>query len=240
MLPAQLEVCGLALSGAQAVEFAREIAAASALDLPLVAIRHDPRLAANVFLIYAPEGANLLNAVTGGFERMNLNIVDARLHTTASGFALYTFVALEENVSDTDAPEHLASLKQRLRGLIRDPSRIQQPRPIRLSRTMKHFPIETRVTFSDSGAGTHTVMEVVAQDQPGLLHRVAGCLLQCKVRLVTAKIATFGERAEDVFFITDRDGNPVSDRHQLDCLQSRIQEALAVSHEPETRQAVHS
>ncbi len=218
----------------------KEIAAASAIDLPLVAIRHDPRLEANVFLIYAPEGDDLLNAVTGGFERMKLNIVDARLHTTSSGFALYTFVALEENVSDSDDPEYLASLKQRLRAQIRDPSQIQRPRPIQLSRTMKHFPIQTRVTFSDSGGATHTVMEVVAQDQPGLLHRVAGCLLQCKVRLVTAKIATLGERAEDVFFITDRDGEAVSDTRQLDCLKSRIEEALAVTREPAAPQAAHS
>ncbi len=205
-----------------------EIASTAAIDLPLVAARHDPQLEANVFLIYAPDSEPLLSTVTGGFERMNLNIVDARLHHSASGFALYTFVALEEHTTEAYDADHLDALKTRLRTLIMNPRAEQEPRPVRLSRTMKHFPIETRVTFTDSPRGTHTVMEVVAQDQPGLLHRVARCLWQCKVRLVTAKIATLGERAEDVFFITDRDGNPVDDPQQRDCLQNRIHEALAI------------
>ena len=95
-----------------------------------------------------------------------------------------------------------------------------------MTRTMKQFPIETRVRF-DSTQSAHTVMEVIAQDQPGLLHRVARCLWICKVKLVTAKIATFGERAEDIFIITDRDGNPVNDVRTRDCLSSRIHDALA-------------
>lgn len=90
---------------------------------------------------------------------------------------------------------------------------------------MKQFPIQTRVSF-DSTHGSNTAMEVIAQDQPGLLHRVARCLLSCKVRLVTAKIATFGERAEDIFFITDRDGNTVDDPSIRDCLSDRIHSAL--------------
>ena len=96
---------------------------------------------------------------------------------------------------------------------------------------MKHFPIETKVSFLQFDSEAHTVMEVVAQDQPGLLHRVARCLLTCKVRLVTAKIATFGERAEDVFFITDRDGLPVTNPQQQRCLEKEIQQALAIATE---------
>ena len=108
------------------------------------------------------------------------------------------------------------------------------PRVTRMSRTMKQCPIETRVRF-DSTQSANTVMEVVAQDQPGLLHRVARCLWSCKVRLVSAKIGTFGERAEDVFIITDRDGNPVNDSATRDCLSSRIVDALANT---ERREAV--
>ena len=53
--------------------------------------------------------------------------------------------------------------------------------------------------------------DVIAQDQPGLLHKVALCLQKNRVLLVSARIATFGERAEDVFYVTDRDGNLVDD-----------------------------
>jgi len=50
---------------------------------------------------------------------------------------------------------------------------------------------------------------VVARDRPGLLARVGWALADCKVRLQNAKIITIGERAEDVFFITDAHNRPL-------------------------------
>jgi len=201
------------------------IASTRAIDLPLVAIRHDPNLGAIVFLIYAAESDPFLSTVTGAFERLNLSITDARIHNTLSGFALYSFVVL----TDSEHAEYigdLQTLQRKLRQLILNQNAETRPRVTRISRTMKQFPIKTRVRF-DATSSANTVMEVIAHDQPGLLHRVARCLWYCKVRLVSAKIGTFGERAEDVFIITDRDGNPVNDPATTDCLSSRIVDALA-------------
>ena len=69
-------------------------------------------------------------------------------------------------------------------------------------------------------------MEVIARDQPGLLHKVAACLRDHRVAMINARIATFGERAEDVFFITDRDGQPIEDADRLDKLATAICAAL--------------
>lgn len=51
-------------------------------------------------------------------------------------------------------------------------------------------------------------MEVITPDRPGLLARIGQVLLEHRVRLTNAKIATLGERVEDVFFITDEHGEP--------------------------------
>jgi [protein-PII] uridylyltransferase len=201
------------------------IAGTRAIDLPLVTIRQDANLGAFVFLIYAAESDPFLSTVTGAFERLNLSITDARIHTTLSGFALYSFVVLTDRAEATQMSD-LLTLQINLRQLILNPNAESRPRITRISRTMKQFPIETRVRF-DSTLSANTVMEVIAQDQPGLLHRVARCLWYCKVRLVSAKIGTFGERAEDMFIITDRDGNPVNDSETRDCLSGRIDDALS-------------
>jgi len=214
------------------------IAASRAIDLPLVAVRFRPRLDALVFLIYAPESEQLLSLVTKGFERMNLNIADAKIHTTRSGFALYTFVALEEGLSEGVDKTHIGHLKSQLRQRIIHDTEAESDKVYRLPRKLKHFNIETEVEFSQTSH--HTVMEVIALDQPGLLHRVSRCLLQCKVHLLTAKIATFGERVEDVFFITDRDGNPVTDAEQLECLRSSILEALKIPGTEESSKAANA
>jgi [protein-PII] uridylyltransferase len=95
-----------------------------------------------------------------------------------------------------------------------------------LPRQLKHFPIETSVNFSISPNGQTTVMEVVAQDRPGLLYQVGLALAACKVRLVTAKIATFGERAEDIFFVLTADRQLVNDPEIQKQLQSEIKQRL--------------
>jgi len=77
------------------------------------------------------------------------------------------------------------------------------------------------------GARRYTTMEVVAQDRPGLLHQVAQALLECKVRLVSAKVSTVGEKAEDTFFITDRDGAPVDSAAVRARLRRQLQRRLA-------------
>jgi [protein-PII] uridylyltransferase len=91
-----------------------------------------------------------------------------------------------------------------------------------MPRTLKHFPITTRVSFNPSPNGAQTILEIVAQDRPGLLHQVGLALQHCQARLVTAKIATYGERAEDYFFITNRNGDSVNESEQLDCLKREI------------------
>jgi len=69
-------------------------------------------------------------------------------------------------------------------------------------------------------------MEVRAQDRPGLLSLVADSLLQCKAVTLAANISTYGERAEDIFFIVNRDRQPVSDEDQQQCLTAKINKNL--------------
>jgi [protein-PII] uridylyltransferase len=65
-------------------------------------------------------------------------------------------------------------------------------------------------------------MEVTAQDRQGLLYQVALALKQCRVNLVAAKVATYGERAEDIFFINRRENQSLTDPVQLNCLEQEI------------------
>ena len=123
-------------------------------------------------------------------------------------------------------------------------AQMENPRPGRdmhhahLPRTLKHFPIETTVGFGIAPSGQSTVMEVVAQDRAGLLYQIALALAACDVRLVTAKVATFGERVEDIFFITTPDGKPVSDPDKQEALKKEIVERLDLKAEPTEARAL--
>ena len=193
-----------------------------ASGLPLVATRYHPEAGGTEFLVYTPDREDLFAVLTGGFDRLNLTIMDARIHTTRFGFALDTFVVLDHTMQPIKDKRELAQLEQGLRDQVLNPQPGRDFLKSVLPRTLKHFPIATRVGFSPSANGQTTILEVTAQDRPGLLYQVALALQHCQARLVTAKVATYGERAEDLFFITDRDGKPINDAAQQECLRHEI------------------
>ncbi len=65
------------------------------------------------------------------------------------------------------------------------------------------FTTPTQVSFSDDPENGRTILEVVAGDRPGLLSEIGKVLWDQRVELHGAKIMTVGERAEDVFYVTD-------------------------------------
>ena len=151
--------------------------------------------------------------------------MDARVHRLHSNLVIIIFVVMPEgsqSLSD-HGPQRTA---ERLRRLIIKPAENETQRRHPAGRALKHFPIETTVKFSTLAQNPNTVMEVIAQDRPGLLLAVAKAMLSCKIRLVTAKVATFGEKAEDIFYITDRDGNPLNSASVQEELANRIKASL--------------
>jgi len=204
---------------------ARSIAATSAAALPLVATRYEPTTGGTEVLMFTADRDQLFAVVTGGFDRMNLSIWDARIHTTRQGFALDTYVVLDHEAHPITEPIALARLAEDMRTQLVTPKPGRDLANARLPRTLKAFPIETAVRFSPAHDGRSTMLEVTAQDRPGLLYQVALALQHCAVRLLTAKIATYGERAEDIFFVTDRLGEALDPRHQT-CLSDQIARRL--------------
>jgi [protein-PII] uridylyltransferase len=89
----------------------------------------------------------------------------------------------------------------------------------RRANRLKHFDTPTTVHFRQDSARSRTVLELVAADQPGLLSMVGRIFHKRGVLLEAAKIATIGERAEDVFFITDRQHKPITDEKILEELR---------------------
>lgn len=206
---------------------ARVIALADETRLPVVAARYHEPAGGSEFLVFTPDRDDLFAVLTAGFDRLNLSIWEARIHTTITGYALDTFVALDTDGKPIKDARALAQLEDALRRQLLDPKPGRDPHSTHVPRQLKHFPIATRVNFTTSRNGALTLIEVTAQDRPGLLYQVALALAECRTRLVTAKIATYGERAEDLFFVTERDGAPVTSPERLASLARAIEQRLA-------------
>jgi len=185
----------------------RAILAAGDDELPLVRLRAT-RGGSELF-VYSHDREGLFAAVASALERLGLNTLEARIITAANAMTLDSFVVVEADGSPIEGDERTAEVREAIAENLREGAGTR-PHRRRARRELRHFTTPTQVTFAADEARARTMMEVVTADRPGLLSRIGGALLACGAVLQTAKIATFGERVEDMFYVTDRAGNPLS------------------------------
>jgi [protein-PII] uridylyltransferase len=92
----------------------------------------------------------------------------------------------------------------------------------RAPRQVRMFPTRTTVEFDEDLANRRTVLELVASDRPGLLSKVGQVFTDLRVEIDTAKVMTIGERAEDVFYIVDDRGDPLTEEKRTALSQRLI------------------
>jgi [protein-PII] uridylyltransferase len=190
-------------------------------DAPLVAIRQLTDRGGTAVLTYAPRHLRSFGRTTAVLDQMGLNVVDARLITSANGFSLETYVVLEDNGAVIADAARIREIEQ---GLWRNLQQAEDsPATVtrRAPRQVRMFSTPTQVNFSVDSRNGRTILELVAADRPGLLSEVGKVFRTERVAINGAKIMTVGERAEDVFYITDAEGRLLQEDA---CL--RLQESL--------------
>ena len=186
---------------------------AGAADIPLVLVR-DGRGGIEIF-VYAPDREFLFAASASILGRLGLTVLDSRILTGNHGMTLDSYVVEDIAASSAGGSRH-QEIRTALQLGLRNPADV--PRNVRrlAKRQLKHFTIPVEVNFTSDASNQHTVMEVIAADRPGLLARIGWALADSRVRIRNAKIATFGERAEDVFYVTDEHNRPLPEDRLAD------------------------
>jgi [protein-PII] uridylyltransferase len=127
--------------------------------------------------------------------------VDARVHTSQTGYALDTF----EVVTSAGMEEHYQALtsmlETELAQTIAHAGPLPSPSKGRVSRRVKSFPIAPRVTLRPDEKAQNWLLNISASDRPGLLYSVARVLARHEIAVQLAKVATLGERVDDTFLV---------------------------------------
>ncbi len=204
------------------------IARAREEDLPLCLIREmTPRGGTEIF-IYGKAEDHVFATTTRVLDRLGLTIMDARIIRSPDGYSLDTYIVLEAAThKPIESESYSREIGTVLRTRLRDGGPVELTINRRVDQKLRHFRIPTEVSFSDDPANARTVMEVIATDRPGVLSQIASAMRHCGIRLQNAKVATFGERVEDIFYITDAHDRPIGDPVKLECLRRSITDALA-------------
>ena len=189
---------------------------------PIVRARLAPIGEGFQVVVYMPDQPELFARICGYFDRKNLSVLDARIHTTRHGYALDSFLIVDPN-EGLHYRDILTLVEVELTDWLRRSGVLAPPVHGRISRRSRYFPIQPTVDLRPDERGQHYLLSVTANDRTGLLYGIARVLSQHRVNLYTARVTTLGERVEDMFLI---DGPTLTDAREQIALETDLLGAL--------------
>ena len=166
-------------------------------------------------VVYLRDQEDLFARICGYFDRKNLSVLDARIHTTKHGYALDSFLVVDPGQSN-GYRDILMLVESELSETLRMRRPLAPPVRGRISRRSRYFPIQPTVDLRADERGRHYLLSVTANDRTGLLYSIARVLTQHEINLYTARVTTLGERVEDVFLIDGPSLNNLKQQLQLE------------------------
>ncbi len=216
----------LAMHGPEEISRHFEMARRAQQEPVQVALRTRHRL--YELTVLTPDRPGLFASITGALAAWGMNIVKADAYANSAGMILDVFNfedlhrTLEMNPSEHDR------LIENLAGVVRGEVNLQallKGRTVAAKTSGPKVRVPTQISFDNPttgpGASTHsTLMELIAQDRPGLLYQVSAVLSELECNIEVALIDTEGQRALDVFYLTE------SGARLADQKKEKIREAL--------------
>jgi [protein-PII] uridylyltransferase len=186
---------------------------------PVVRARLSPVGEGLQVLIYAPDQPLLFAHICVFFERLALDILDARVHTTRHGYALDTFEVMDPSHARSHYRDLIAFVEHELAAKLVPGTRLDPPTRGRITRQVRAFPLTPEVTLRPDERGQFHYLSLIAADRPGLLSRVARTFADYGIDVRSAKINTLGARAEDTFVVS---GAGLRDPRQVIKLEAEL------------------
>ncbi len=190
-------------------------------DRPVVGVRYPTGREGLEVFVHMRDRDGLFAALVIALDRMGLGVLQARVLDGPDGTIFDTFHVqpMDTRIAPVSTQVE-AQLAKALSGDLAclQPARRSQPRHLR------HFRIAPQLDFTEIAGGTR--IGLVCNDRPGLLADIARVLREQRLRVHDARIATFGERAEDMFQISDEHNRPLQDDHQRQALRDALLAAL--------------
>jgi [protein-PII] uridylyltransferase len=179
----------------------------------LVAASNQTTKAGTELLIYCTDRPALFAQIASVLDSRNCSIHDAQIVITANGYVFDSMIILDHNSDRIESEQRVKNIAQAVHQQLMKPGRSHNNQR-RMSRRMKQLDVQTKVRFYSSQDDA-TLVELEALDAPGLLARIGHLFVDLNITLKMAKIATIGERAEDVFIVCNSDGKALTQEQQV-------------------------
>jgi [protein-PII] uridylyltransferase len=198
-------------------------------------IELDPARQVIDLTVLAPDHPRLLSIMAGACAAAGANIVGAQIYTTTDGLALDTISLSREFERDDDEVRRAGrianGIEQALSGTVRLPDVVAKRASVKPR--LRAFAIEPEVLINNQWSNRYTVVEVSGLDRPGLLYELTATLSKLNLNIASAHVATFGERAVDVFYVTDLLGAQIVSPTRQAAIKRALIQLLAATGEGE-------
>ncbi|WP_127143816.1 [protein-PII] uridylyltransferase [Pelagibacterium montanilacus] len=185
---------------------------------------------------YTPDHPRLLSLIAGACTMSDASIIGAQVFNTKDGHALDTFRLRRAFTTDEDEKVRAARIIDTVRALLE--GRKYLPEDLgsdsRYNRRLKPFSVPTEIFISNALSDKFTVIEISGLDRTGLLYHLTRALSDLNLTIGSAHIGTYGEKAVDVFYVTDLTGGKIQNKQR----QNRIRSALEAVFEAPARRKV--
>lgn len=188
---------------------------------PIVRARLSPSGDGIQVMIYTKDRNDIFTRICNFFDRMGYGIVEAKIYTTDHAYALDSFIVLDQSGKSVSYSGLLKFIEVQLTKKLSENSALEAPLQGRVSRQVKHMPIQTQITITEEADNNNHKLDIVANDRPGLLAMLAHKFLMDDIELHNAKINTLGNRAEDTFLISARQGQKL-DAGRIEILRQTL------------------
>lgn len=177
--------------------------------------------------LYTQDHPGLIARVVGALGVAGASILGAKIHTSRDGMAMDNFIVQDMDGKAFDSRRQLDKLEETilntLQGSVRPKERLGKKRVFGAKNAA--FTIEPVVLLDNKASSRSTVMEVNAKDRPGLLYDLTYALYGLKLSIISAHVATYGERAVDVFYVTDLLGHKITNKVRLRNIETKLLKA---------------
>ncbi len=181
--------------------------------------------------VMAPNHPRLLALFAGCCAAAGGNIIGAQVSTTRDGFALDTFLLQREFADDDDENRRMSRIGSTIEKVLRGETRLStlmaKRRPP--ERRMQAFNVEPEVVINNALSDSFSVIEVSGLDRPGLLYELTSTLSDLNLDITSAHITTYGEKAVDVFYVTDLTGKKVDTEARQNTIRNRLTAVLGAA-----------
>jgi [protein-PII] uridylyltransferase len=187
-------------------------------------IHMDAFAAVTEITIYTPDHPRLLALITGACAAAGANIIGAQIFTTTDGMALDTILLQREFDSAEDeqrrAQRVCQSIVKTLHGQLRLREALAGAQVVQ--GRAQAFKVSPRVIVDNSYSNKYTVVEINGLDRVGLLHGLTDALFHLNLNIASAHITTFGEKAIDVFYVTDLTGAKIENESRKGLIEKSL------------------